>query len=100
MKSLTTGLVSFVLAVWIVAIAAVSIQNIFIVNGDGEQTLVALHFLGQTSVQLPFGILLAISVALGMLAMAIALVCVPSAKRTRGSGDSRRVKSSRKRELF
>lgn len=100
MKSLATGLISFVLALWVVAIAAVSIQNIFITNVDGEQTLVALRFLGQTSVQLPFGIVLAISVATGMLIMSMAIVFTSSGNRNRTADAGRHVSSSRKRKSF
>ena len=100
MKSLTVGLISFVLALWVVAIATISIQNIFIANSDGEQTLVSLHFLGQSSVQLPFGIVLAISVAVGMVVMSMAVVFIPLGKRKRIVDDSRRVSPSQKRKFF
>jgi uncharacterized integral membrane protein len=55
---------ALIFAVWIVAIALLSVQN---------AAPVSLRFLVFESVQIPVGLVLALSAALGMLGMAIAL---------------------------
>lgn len=62
MKFLTDFLVACTLALWLVAIATVSIQNV---------DSVSLQFLGLRSVALPFGILLAASVGIGAMATTV-----------------------------
>jgi uncharacterized integral membrane protein len=53
-----------IFALWVVAIALISVQN---------ATPVALRFLMFESVRVPVGLVLALSAALGMVGMAIAL---------------------------
>ncbi|MBK4731532.1 LapA family protein [Oxynema sp. CENA135] len=55
---------SAIAAAWIVAIAIISVQN---------ATLVSLQFLGFQSIQLPLGIVLALSAATGAIGGAIGL---------------------------
>lgn len=55
---------SLILAVLVCAIALVAAQN---------GTRVAIQFLGVQSIQMPFGIMLAFSVAVGMVGMALLL---------------------------
>ena len=55
-------LASLLLAAWVVAIAIVSVQNF---------TPVSFEFLLFKSVEIPFGIVLAFSVGLGMVGMAL-----------------------------
>lgn len=57
-------LLVIILAVWIVAIAIVSVQN---------ATPVAIQFFGLESVELPFGVVLSFCVAGGMLVTAVLL---------------------------
>jgi uncharacterized integral membrane protein len=57
-------LTALIFAVWIVAIALLSVQN---------AAPVSLRFLAFESVQIPVGLVLALSAALGMVGMAIAL---------------------------
>lgn len=62
MKTLANLLTSVILAVWVVAIAIVSVQN---------ATPVALRFLTYQSIQLPVGLVLAFSASLGILLVAL-----------------------------
>lgn len=62
MKTITNLVTSLILAAWIVAIAILSIQNV---------TLISLKFIMLESIQLPFGIVLAFSVGIGVLLGAI-----------------------------
>ncbi|PPS45676.1 LapA family protein [Chroococcidiopsis sp. TS-821] len=62
MRTLANLLAIVILAGWVVAIAIVSVQN---------ATPVSLRFLTFQSIQLPVGLVLAFSAALGMLAMAL-----------------------------
>ncbi|MCT7960107.1 lipopolysaccharide assembly protein LapA domain-containing protein [Laspinema sp. D1] len=57
-------LVSAIAAIWVVAIALVSVQN---------ATPVSLMFLGFSSIQIPVGLVLATSTGLGMIGGALAL---------------------------
>ena len=63
MKALAILLTSFLLAAWISAIAILAIQNF---------SPVSLRFLGFQSIEIPVGLVLAFSVALGILGTAIA----------------------------
>ncbi len=63
MKSLTTLLAAVLIAVWIGAIAVLSVQNF---------SPVRLRFLMLQSVEMPLGLVLAFSVAAGMVGAAIA----------------------------
>jgi uncharacterized integral membrane protein len=62
MKSLTTLIISAILAVWIMAIAILSVQN---------ATPVTLKFLAYESIRLPVGVVLAFSAAGGAIVGAI-----------------------------
>ncbi|MGF1497913.1 MAG: DUF1049 domain-containing protein [Elainellaceae cyanobacterium] len=73
MKTVATLLIALIFAVWIVAIAILSIQNVFIPDGNGGSQLVVLTFLGTQSIELPFGIVLAFAVATGALGTAVLL---------------------------
>jgi uncharacterized integral membrane protein len=55
---------ALIFAIWIVAIALLSVQN---------ATPVSLRFLAFQTVQIPVGLVLALSAALGMVGMAVAL---------------------------
>jgi uncharacterized membrane protein YciS (DUF1049 family) len=65
-------LLSLILALWICTIALVAAQN---------GTRVAIQFLGVQSIQIPFGILLAFSVAIGMVATTLLLPLLRSPSR-------------------
>jgi uncharacterized integral membrane protein len=65
MKTIANLLTSLILATWVSAIAILSIQNI---------TPVSLKFLTSETIQLPVGIVLAFSVAVGAIGGAIAPV--------------------------
>lgn len=58
MKTLASLLTSIVVAVWVVAIAILSVQN---------ATPVSLKFLSYQSIQLPVGLVLAFSAGLGII---------------------------------
>ncbi len=61
MKIIVGLLMTGIVAVWVAAIAILSVQN---------ATAVSLQFLTFQSIQLPVGVLLAFSVSGGMVAMA------------------------------
>jgi uncharacterized integral membrane protein len=61
MKMFTNLLISVVIAGWVSAIALISVQN---------ATPVSLRFLVFQSIQIPFGLMLAFCVAVGLLIMA------------------------------
>lgn len=63
MKALAILLTSLILAVWVSAIAILAIQNF---------SPVTLRFLGFQSIAIPVGLVLAFSVALGLLGTVIA----------------------------
>lgn len=62
MKSLANLLTSLIVACWVIAIAILSVQN---------ATPVSLRFLTFQSIQLPVGLVLAFSVGLGIISMAL-----------------------------
>lgn len=62
MKTLANLLTSLVVAMWVVAIAVLSVQN---------ATPVSLKFLTFQSIQLPVGLVLAFSVGLGIIGVAL-----------------------------
>ncbi|HLP90246.1 MAG TPA: DUF1049 domain-containing protein [Nostocaceae cyanobacterium] len=62
MKNIASVLISLVIAGWVVAIALISVQN---------ATPVSLRFLGFRSIQVPFGLMLAFFVAVGLISMTI-----------------------------
>ncbi|MCM0592248.1 MAG: LapA family protein [Gloeotrichia echinulata IR180] len=62
MKTIVNLLVSVVIAVWVVAIAIISVQN---------ATPVSLKFFTLQSIQIPFGLLLAFSAGVGLIGIAI-----------------------------
>ncbi|MFB2896409.1 lipopolysaccharide assembly protein LapA domain-containing protein [Aerosakkonemataceae cyanobacterium BLCC-F50] len=62
MKSLATLIISVIVAVWMMAIAILSVQN---------ATLVTLKFLAYESIRLPVGVVLAFSAAAGAIVGAI-----------------------------
>ena len=64
MKALANLLTSIIVAVWVVAIAILSVQN---------ATLVSLRFLNFQSIQLPMGLVLAFSAGVGLIAVALIL---------------------------
>ena len=64
MKTLTNLLTSIIVAIWVVAIAILSVQN---------ATPVSLKFLTFQSIQLPVGLVLAFSAGLGIIGMALTL---------------------------
>ncbi|WAL62434.1 hypothetical protein [Thermocoleostomius sinensis] len=72
MISMIKLLLSLILALWVCTIALVAAQN---------GTRVAIQFLGIQSIQIPFGIMLAFSAAVGMVAMAILLPLLRSTGR-------------------
>ena len=61
-KILANFLILLIIAVWVVAIALISVQN---------ATPVSLKFLVFQSIQIPFGLMLAFAVAVGLLSVAI-----------------------------
>jgi uncharacterized integral membrane protein len=61
-KILANFFILVIIAVWVVAIALISVQN---------ATPVSLKFLVFQSIQIPFGLMLAFSVAVGLLGTAI-----------------------------
>ncbi|HBL11671.1 MAG TPA: DUF1049 domain-containing protein, partial [Cyanobacteria bacterium UBA11162] len=63
MKTIVNLVTSLIVASWIGAIAILSVQN---------YTLVSLKFIGFESIQLPVGIVLALSVGVGVVGGAIA----------------------------
>jgi uncharacterized integral membrane protein len=62
MKTIVNLLISVVLAVWVVAIAIISAQN---------ATPVSLKFFTYQSIQIPFGLVLAFSAAIGLIGIAV-----------------------------
>lgn len=62
MKTLAPFLTSLVVAVWVIAIAIISVQN---------ATPVSLKFLTFQSIQIPMGLVLAFSAGVGLIGMAL-----------------------------
>lgn len=84
MKSLTTLIISAILAVWIMAIAILSVQN---------ATPVTLKFLAYESIRLPVGVVLAFSAAAGAIVgaiIALPLFSSPSSESENFTADSER----------
>jgi uncharacterized integral membrane protein len=63
MKTIATVVTSLIVAVWVVAIAIIAVQN---------ADPVSFRFLTVQTFELPFGVVLAFGVALGIIGMAIA----------------------------
>jgi uncharacterized integral membrane protein len=62
MKTIANFLISVIVAIWIVAIAIISVQN---------ATPVSLRFLSFQSIQIPVGLVLAFSAAIGVIGIAV-----------------------------
>lgn len=62
MKTFANFLISLVVAIWIVAIAIISVQN---------ATLVSLQFLTFQSIRIPVGLVLAFNAGIGLVVMAV-----------------------------
>jgi lipopolysaccharide assembly protein A len=62
MNIITTILTALILAIWVSAIAILSVQN---------ATLISLQFLSLKSIEIPIGIILGFSASLGMIGGAI-----------------------------
>ena len=62
MRTIANVITSIVIAFWIVAIAILSVQN---------YTPVSLKFFTSQSIQIPFGILLALSTGIGMIGVTV-----------------------------
>jgi len=62
MQIIVNLLLSLILAIWLVAIAIIAVQN---------ATPVSLQFLFWRSIQIPMGVLMAFSAAIGLLTLAI-----------------------------
>jgi uncharacterized integral membrane protein len=62
MKTIVNFVTSLILAVWVIAIAILSVQN---------YTPVSLRFLNLQSIQIPVGIVLAFCVGLGMIGVTL-----------------------------
>ncbi|WP_250125545.1 LapA family protein [Chroococcidiopsis sp. CCMEE 29] len=62
MTALSNLLTSLILAIWVVAIAILSVQN---------ATPVSLRFLNFQSIQLPVGLVLAFSAGVGLIGMSL-----------------------------
>jgi uncharacterized integral membrane protein len=63
MKTIATAVTSLIVATWVVAIAVIAVQN---------AEPVSFRFLTIQTIELPFGLVLAFGVALGIVGMAIA----------------------------
>lgn len=62
MKILINFLIVLIIAIWVAAIALISVQN---------ATPVSLRFLVFQSIQIPFGLMLAFSVVVGLLSTVV-----------------------------
>ncbi|MBW4644212.1 MAG: DUF1049 domain-containing protein [Goleter apudmare HA4340-LM2] len=62
MKTIANLLISVVIAIWIIAIAIISVQN---------ARLISLKFFTLQSIQIPFGLVLAFSAGLGLVGVAV-----------------------------
>lgn len=78
MKTLTNLLTSIIVAVWVVAIAILSVQN---------ATPVSLKFLTYQSIQLPVGLVLAFSAGLGIIGTALTQPLWLSGSRTQSEDE-------------
>lgn len=72
-KPLATVLIAIILAGWSIAIAILSVQNAFVTDETGEAQLITIKFLGLQSIQMPFGVALAVAFAIGIIATALML---------------------------
>jgi hypothetical protein len=87
MKTLGTLLIALLVGGWIVAIAILSIQNVFILDESGTAQLVSLKFLNARSIEMPFGLALALCLGLGIIGTAI-LIPIWQALGTQPSQDN------------
>jgi uncharacterized integral membrane protein len=71
-------LIAFIVAFWICAIALIAAQN---------GTRVSLQFLGMQTIEIPLGIMLAFSAAIGMLAAAVVSPLLGAGRSSRASRD-------------
>lgn len=78
MKTLTNLLTSIIVAIWVVAIAILSVQN---------ATPVSLKFLTYQSIQLPVGLVLAFSAGLGIIGTALTQPLWLSGSRTQSEDE-------------
>lgn len=78
MKTLANLLTLIIVAVWVVAIAILSVQN---------AAPVSLNFLNYQSIQLPVGLVLAFSAGLGIIGMALTLPLWSLGTRTQSDND-------------
>jgi uncharacterized integral membrane protein len=62
MKTITNLLTSLIIAVWVIAIAIVAVQN---------AEPISLKFLSYQSIQIPFGLVVAFSAGIGIMSVAI-----------------------------
>jgi uncharacterized integral membrane protein len=62
MKTVANLLTSLIIAFWVIAIAVISVQN---------AEPISLKFLSFQSIQIPFGLVLAFSVGIGIMSVAI-----------------------------
>ncbi|WP_353932882.1 DUF1049 domain-containing protein [Okeanomitos corallinicola TIOX110] len=62
MKNFVNLLIAVIIAVWVLAIALISVQN---------ATPISLRFLFFQSIQVPFGLMLAFWVAVGLVGVAV-----------------------------
>lgn len=83
MKSLSILLIALLVAGWSVAIAILSVQNAFITDEAGDAQLITLKFLGLQSIQMPFGVALALAFAIGIIVTALGLAWVGRSPKTR-----------------
>ncbi|MBW4522130.1 MAG: DUF1049 domain-containing protein [Scytolyngbya sp. HA4215-MV1] len=73
MKSLTNLLLAAIITTWVIAIAILSVQNVYVTDAQGNASLVSLKFLTFQSIKLPLGIVLAFGVGTGVAGTAILL---------------------------
>jgi uncharacterized integral membrane protein len=78
MKTLPILLISIIVAMWVGAIAILSVQNF---------TPVALNLLTFQSVEIPLGLVVAFSVGIGMVGMAIAQLLLTASAQTSAEDD-------------
>jgi uncharacterized integral membrane protein len=62
MKTLTTLVISIIVALWVLGIAIISVQN---------AEPISLRFLTFRSIQMPFGLVLSFCAAFGIISMAL-----------------------------
>lgn len=87
MKSLTNLFIAALVTTWVIAIALISVQNVYVTDAQGNAKLVTLKWLTFQSIELPLGMVLAFGVGAGVMGTAIVLPLLGASSPTNNLDD-------------